>query len=88
MSIIRHNDCYQGHPVPKNYRRPSGPFPPEIFKAPEVVTAHESPYDDTGGNFKLGATSQNNFEGYRWLRCYDCHTRVREDETEDHECEE
>jgi len=36
----------------------------------------------------MGATAQNNFEPPAWLRCYDCHARVRDDETEQHECDE
>lgn len=74
--------------MPKTARRPSGPFPPELFVEPEVINDYEKPYSDDGSNFRSGATAQNNFTGFKWLRCYECSARVREDETEDHECEE
>jgi hypothetical protein len=88
MSVIRYVDCFQGHPVPKTAHRPKGPFPAELYAQPEIINDYEKPYSDDGSNFNPGSTAQNNFQGWRWLRCYECNGRVREDETEDHECEE
>jgi hypothetical protein len=34
MGIIR-KFAVQGHAVPKGYQSPRGPFPPELFQAPE-----------------------------------------------------
>ena len=88
MHVIRTVATYQGHPVPNHITRPKGPFPAELFMQPEVNYEYEQAYPEDGSDFQNGATAQNNFEPPVWLRCYDCHARVREDETEDHECQE
>lgn len=88
MSIIKYVDCYQAHPVPTTVSRPKGPFPRELFSQPEVINDYDKPFPDDGSDFRSGATAQNNFSGFRWMRCSACHARVREDETEDHECED
>jgi hypothetical protein len=74
--------------VPDRVTQPRGPFPSELFRQPEVINDYEQAFAEDGENFPLGATAQNNFHPPRWLRCYDCHARVREDETEQHECEQ
>lgn len=87
MRVIKTVHTYQGHPVPSQITSPRGPFPPELFMQPEIVYDYEQAFAEDGSNFLAGATAQNNFEPPRWLRCYDCHERVREDETSDHECD-
>ena len=88
MHVIRTVATFQGHPVPSTVSRPRGPFPPELFEEPEVIYDYDQAYPEDGSNFEDGATAQNNYTPLRWLRCYDCHAKVREDETEQHECEE
>ena len=87
MHVIRQVDTFQGHPVPDRVVRPQGPFPAELFRQEPVNYEYEQAYAENGENFRMGATAQNNFEPPKWLRCYDCHERVREDETQNHECE-
>lgn len=88
MHVIRTVATFQGHAVPSQVTRPKGPFPAELFRDPEVIYDYEQAYAEDGSNFEAGATAQNNFEPPMWLRCYDCHARVREDETELHECDD
>lgn len=76
MSVIRYNDCFQGHPVPKTARRPSGPFPAELFADPEIINEYDRPYEQTP---KQEVT---------WVYCRDCDAKVRSDETEYHDCDE
>lgn len=64
------------------------PLDADIAKESEVNYEYDQAFPEDGSDYPDGATAQNNFEPPRWLRCYDCHARVREDETEDHECEE
>lgn len=78
----------QVHPVPEKVHSPRGPFPPELFREPEIVKDYLSEEDETGNNTPLGATAQNNFKPPKYLRCRVCHTRVLETETELHECPE
>jgi hypothetical protein len=86
--VIRTVQTFQGHPVPDRITPPMGPFPPELFRQAPINYEYEQAYAEDGDNFPLGATAQNDFTPLQWLRCYDCHARVREDETEQHECEE
>jgi hypothetical protein len=88
MHVIKQIQTYQAHPVPDRVVRPRGPFPAELFKEPEIVYEYEQAYGEDGENFSPGSTSQNNFKALKWLRCKSCHERVREDETEMHECED
>ena len=88
MHVIRTVATYQGHPVPDRITRPRGPFPPELFINEPTVYEYEQAYPEDGSDFQEGATAQNNFVPLKWYRCYDCHERVREDELDDHECEE
>lgn len=80
MRIIKKVPTYQAHPVPQHISAPRGPFPAELFQEPEVVI-EEMQEDAEGG------TVQNNFGKLKWLRCIDCHERVREDFTDFHVCE-
>jgi len=64
------------------------PLNADIYQESEVVYEYEQAFPEDGSDYPNGATAQNNFEPLLWLRCYDCHARVREDETEDHECQE
>jgi hypothetical protein len=88
MHVIRTVQAFQGHPVPDRVTRPRGPFPPELFVQPEIVNEYDPAFNEDGDGFEPGSTAQNNFTPPKWLRCYDCHERVREDETEFHICEE
>jgi hypothetical protein len=88
MHVIKTVATFQGHAVPKTVSRPKGPFPPELFREPEVIYDYEQAYPEDGSDFEPGATVQNNYQPLKWLRCYDCHAKVREDETEQHDCEE
>jgi hypothetical protein len=88
MHVIRTIYPYQGHPVPQHAHMPVGPFPRELFAQGPINYDYEQAYAEDGENFEPGATAQNNFIPLKWYRCYDCHERVREDELDDHECEE
>jgi hypothetical protein len=88
MHVIRKVDAFQGHPIPTRVTRPQGPFPAELFRQEPVNYDYDQAFPEDGSDFRLGATAQNGFNPPLWLRCYDCHARVREDETELHECEE
>lgn len=88
MHVIKTIQTYQGHAVPAYVHSPRGPFPPELLADPEIVYEYEPALSEDGMDYELGATAQNDFKPPRWLRCYDCHARVREDETDLHICEE
>jgi hypothetical protein len=88
MHVIKNIQTFQGHPVPNKVTPARGPFPAELFRQAEVVNDYAQAYPEDGGDFELGATAQNNFKPLKWYRCYECHGRVREDELEQHECEE
>jgi hypothetical protein len=62
------------------------PLDADIYQDPEMVYDYEEAYPDNGDDFELGATAQNNFTPPRWLRCFDCDERVRENEVDDHDC--
>ena len=80
-------DAIQVHPIPKHQVAARGPFPPELFREPEIVTQYESAYNENGDSYEKGATTQNNFTPPRWLRCGECLARVKDTETELHVCE-
>jgi hypothetical protein len=88
MHVIRKVEAFQGHPIPSKVTRPQGPFPAELFRQEPVNYDYDQAFPEDGSDFRPGATAQNAFNPPLWLRCYDCHTRVREDETELHECED
>ena len=77
----------QGHPVPETAHQPKGPFPPELFQAPEVVTQYV-PQADGGVEIPVGGTAQNNFAAVKWFRCKVCEGVLREQEVDDHYCED
>lgn len=77
----------QGHPVPEQATRPRGPFPPELFVRSPVV-ADYAPQPDGGGDpIPDDGTAQNNYRAYKWYRCRNCMSAVREDEIDQHRCE-
>ena len=88
MHVIRQVQTFQGHPVPAYAHNPRGPFSPELFVKGPVNYEYDQAYPEDGEDFALGATAQNNFKPLKWYRCVDCSERVREDELEQHECEE
>jgi len=77
----------QGHPVPETAHQPKGPFPPELFQAPEVVTDYV-PQADGGVEVPVGGTAQNNFTAVKWFRCRVCKCVLPEQEVDDHYCED
>lgn len=77
----------QAHPVPEKAHQPRGPFPSNLFREPEIVYDYESEQDESGSNFPLGATAQNNFKPPKYLRCKSCQCRVIEEEALMHKCE-
>jgi hypothetical protein len=83
MSIER-VETKQGHPVPKSSHGARGPFPPEIFFRPEVISNYARPGDE----ILEGATAQNNFNPPKVFKCRDCSMLVLEHEIPDHECQE
>lgn len=85
---ITKKQAVQVHPVPDRMMDPVGPFPPSLFKEPEIVVDYKPNINEDGSEFPLGATAQNNYNPPRYLRCALCLTRVLETETEYHVCEE
>jgi len=77
----------QGHPVPETAHQPKGPFPPELFQAPEVVSDY-LPQPDGGVEVPIGGTAQNNFQAVKWFRCKLCTDVLREQEVDMHYCED
>jgi hypothetical protein len=77
----------QGHPVPETAHQPKGPFPPELFDDAPVVTNYV-PQPDGGVEVPVGGTAQNNFVAVRWFRCRVCDDVLREQEVDDHYCED
>jgi len=73
----------QGHPVPKTAGYAKGPFPPELYQRPEVVTDYE-PFDQ---DMPEGGTAQNNFKEPKVFRCSICEEYMYEHKTLDHICE-
>lgn len=86
MKITR-VDALQAHPVPKSVMAPQGPFPRDLFNEKPVVTDYEPQYAEDGGNFVAGSTAQNNFKSPRLMFCSNCHAKVLENKTGDHECD-
>ena len=86
MKIIN-KQAIQVHQVPDHEINPVGPFPPEILEDPEVVYDYTPALSEDGGDFRPGATVQNNFNPPRYLRCAYCSARVLETETKGHVCD-
>jgi len=78
----------QVHPVPDRVMDPVGPFPPHLFKEPDIVVDYSSKNGDDGGDIPLGGTVQNNYRPPRYMRCAACLARVLEQDTENHVCGE
>ena len=76
----------QGHPVHETAHQPKGPFPPELFDSPEVVSDYQ-PQPDGGVEVPTGGTAQNSFTAQRWYRCKICLEPLREVEVMGHDCE-
>jgi hypothetical protein len=73
----------QGHPVPKTAGYAKGPFPPELYQKPELITEYQALDDDVPS----GATAQNNFVEPRAFKCKFCGEVMYEHKTVDHICE-
>ena len=77
----------QGHAVPDTVGMARGPFPPELFRSPEVVVDFTE-RDDMSQEVLEGATAQNGFKPPKWYRCRFCHEAVNEFHIEVHYCQE
>jgi hypothetical protein len=77
----------QAHPVPDSVRHPRGPFPRELFAEPEIVVEYSSEQDESGREFDVGATAQNNYQPPKYYYCKYCHERVVEFDLDLHECD-
>lgn len=73
----------QGHPVPKTAGYAKGPFPPELYQKPELITEY-APADN---DVPIGGTSQNNFTEPTAYKCRFCEEVMYEHQTIDHVCE-
>ena len=78
----------QGHPVPKQSTYPSGPFPPELFETPHLISDYTPQPDGGDEEMPVGATAQNNFQPIKWFRCKTCTDIVPEHEVTSHTCED
>lgn len=70
--------------MPKSAHSPKGPFPPELYQRPEMITDYE-PLDQ---EVPTGGTSQNNFTEPRVFKCRFCDELMYEHKTADHVCED
>jgi hypothetical protein len=77
VPIIR-KFAIQGHEVPSGPHSPRGPFPPELFEAPELV------YDES----LHGDSLHEALDDVRMFRCKCCYDVLYEDELDKHECQE
>jgi hypothetical protein len=75
----------QTHPVPERVMEPNGPFSQELLAEPKITTEYIPVFQE---DFLPGSTAQNNFKPRKYLRCAFCSTKVLEDETEFHVCDE
>lgn len=83
MRYIERVITKQGHPVPKSAHHPKGPFPPELFAKPEVI----SDYVPLDVEIPVGGTAQNGFEEPKVFKCRFCQELVYEHKIPDHICE-
>jgi len=84
MRIVQRIATKQGHPVPSSSHAPRGPFPPELYISPEIVTDYASVDDE----IPVGGTAQNNFQPPKVFQCSVCDVLVLEHEIPNHVCQE
>lgn len=65
-----------------------GPFPPELFIKPQVVTDYEPQPEDGGDPVPQGGTAQNNYTEAQFYRCRYCEDVVRAEDLDSHVCSE
>lgn len=82
MRITKRTITKQGHPVPSSSHSPYGPFPPELYQDPEMITEY-TPFDE---DVPEGGTAQNGFTSPRIFRCKYCTEIVMEHKIADHIC--
>ena len=80
--IIQRIETKQGHPVPKSAGPAKGPFPPELYAQPEVITEYPPEIEDV----PVGGTAQNNFRPPKVFKCRDCDELVLEYNISNHIC--
>lgn len=76
MALIR-KFAVQGHAVPKGYSSPKGPFPYEIFQAPERAPEEQQHADSL----------HEALDDVRMFYCKECGGVLYEDELGTHVCE-
>lgn len=79
MRVVR-RPAVQGHEIPQTAHNPQGPFPRELFAAPEIVSVEPEPSD-------TDITAQNLYRSDHLVRCTLCGDVMREDQTRHHTCE-
>jgi len=84
MRIVQRIATKQGHPVPSTSHAPRGPFPPELYARPEIVTDY-TPVDQV---IPIGGTAQNNFNPPRMFQCSYCNMLELEKDISNHICRE
>jgi hypothetical protein len=80
--IIQRIETKQGHPVPKSAGPAKGPFPPELYVQPHVITEYAPEIEE----IPAGGTAQNNFRPPKVFKCRDCDELVLEHEISNHIC--
>jgi len=85
---ITKKQAVQVHPVPDRVMDPVGPFPPDLFREPDIVIDLTPNHEEDGSDFPLGATAQNDYKPPKYVRCAYCLTRVLDLEKENHRCED
>lgn len=78
----------QGHAVPPVASPPRGPFPPELFSQPRVITDYVPQPDGGGDPIPEDGTAQNGFRAVKWYRCRLCMDAVSERDLDTHWCPE
>ena len=84
MRIIQRIVTKHGHPVPTAAYQARGPFPPELFTPPEMITD----YIPTDSDIPEGGTAQNNFRPPKVFECSLCSVLVLEHDIPNHVCPE
>ena len=78
----------QGHPVPKSSGYAQGPFPPELFKQPELISNYTPQPDGGHEDMPVGGTAQNNFQPVKWFKCKTCKDIIAQSHLGSHTCGE
>lgn len=88
MSRIERIQTKQGHPVPKTAIGAQGPFPRELYMSMPVVVDYDRISGNGGPEVPFGSTAQNEFKPLRWVRCTECMKVFKEQDADNHTCDE